>query len=100
MSGQKFKRGNLVKVLVGHQIFSTKEGAVDIRPEYVARKAIIRYSYAEEYGGDNIDDYSITWLDSGDSLAWKHERELELLDEGGEHLFEEAKANKEKIYKL
>lgn len=100
MKAQKFKSGNLVKVLVGHQIFSTKEGIIDICPEYVGRKAIIRYSYAEEYGGDNTDNYSIIWLDNGGSLAWKHESELELLDEGGEHLFEEAKINKEKKYKL
>lgn len=100
MGEQKFKRGNLVKVLVGHRIWDFKRGAIDISPEYIGRKAIIQYSYAESYGGDNTDNYSIIWLDSGGSLSWKHESELELLDEGGEHLFEEAKANKEKIYKL
>lgn len=97
MKEQKFKRGNLVKVLVGHQIWSNKEGVTDISPEDVGRNAIIEYSYAEKYGGGDVDSYSIIWCDTGGSLAWKRTNELELLDEGGEHLFEEAKANRKRI---
>jgi len=37
---QKFKRGNLVKVLVGQQIWSSDEGIKDISPEDIGRKAI------------------------------------------------------------
>jgi len=76
---QKFKRGNLVEVL--------GEG----------RKAIIEYSYAEEYGGSDVDSYSIIWQDTGSSLAWKRTDELKLIDEGGEYLFDEAKKNRERI---
>lgn len=89
MKEQKFKRGNLVKVLVGHQIWSNKEGTTDISPEDVGRSAIIEYSYAEKYGGSDVDSYSIIWCDTGGSLAWKRTNELELINEGGEHLFEE-----------
>lgn len=91
---QKFKRGNLVKILVGHIIYRNKNGAFDLRPEDVGRLAIIDYSYAERYGGSDIDSYSIIWLDTGYSLAWKQTNELEFIDKGGDHLFLEAEANK------
>lgn len=100
---QKFKRGNLVKVLVGHQIWSNKEGVKDIAPENVGRKAIIEYSYAEKYGGgqsSKTNSYSIVWADTGSSESWKDDHELELIEEGGEYLFAEAKANREKISKV
>lgn len=74
---QKFKRGNLIEVL--------------------GRKAIIECSYAEKYGGSDVDRYSIIWQDTGGSLSWKSMNELRLIDEGGEHLFEEAKKNRERI---
>lgn len=96
---QKFKRGNLVKVLVGHQIWSNKEGVKDISPEDVGRTAIIEGSYADLYGGNRRDSYSIIWTDTGGSLAWKSNSELELINEGGEHLFTEAKANREALSK-
>ena len=94
---QKFKRGNLVEVLVGHQIWSSKDGVKDISPDDVGRKAIIKYSYAEKYGGSDVDSYSIIWQDTGSSLSWKSTNELKLIDEGGEHLFDEAKKNRERI---
>lgn len=94
---QKFKRGNLVEVLVGHQIWGSKEGVQDISPVDVGRKAIIEYSYAEKYGGSDVDSYSIIWQDTGSSLAWKRTNELKLIDEGGEYLFDEAKKNRERI---
>lgn len=96
---QKFKRGNLVEVLTGHQIWSSKDGVQDISPEDVGRKAIIEYSYAEKFGGSNVDDYSIIWQDTGYSLAWKRTNELKLIDEGGEYLFDEANQNRERISK-
>ena len=85
---QKFKRGNLVKVLVGQQIFG--------------RKAIIEYSYAEKYGGgrpSKNNSYRIVWADTGNSEAWRDDNELELIEDGGEHLFAEAKAKRETISK-
>lgn len=97
---QKFKRGNLVRVLVGHQIFSTTEGVVDILPNEVGRTAIIEHSYNDKFGGGNVDDYSIVFTDTGNTLAWKSTNELELIDEGGEHLFALAEANRERNSKV
>lgn len=90
---QKFQRGNLVEVLVGHKIWSSDKGAYDADPDQVGKKAIIQYSYAEKYGGGNTTDYSIMFLDTGGTVAWKDESELKLLEKGGEHLFEQAKKN-------
>ena len=92
---QKFKRGNLVKVLVGSIVWTLAKNGVetivqDIRPGDVGRKAVIEYSYADRFGGNNVDSYSVIFLDTGNSLAWKRTNELELVEEGGEHLFEEA----------
>lgn len=99
---QKFKRGNLVRVLAGHQIFSYSNGkgkVRDIASNEIGELAIIDYSYAEKYGGGNTKEYSVTFLENGNSTAWKHEDQLLFVDEGGEHLFEQAKANKEKLIK-
>jgi hypothetical protein len=99
---QKFKRGNLVKVLVGHQVWSSKEGVIDIAPQNVGRKAIIDYSYAEKYGNgkpSKNNKYAIVWADTGSSEAWKDDDELELIEDGGEYLFAEAKANGEALSK-
>ncbi len=92
---QKFKRGNLVRVLQGHMLWTNENGKVtwhDISPETVGKQAIVEYSYKERYGGNDVDSYSIMWMDTGHTLAWKHTNELELIDEGGEHLFVEAQA--------
>lgn len=96
---QKFKRGNLVKVLVGHQIWSSKEGTKDISPDDVGKTALIEYSYNDKYGGGNVNDYSIMWTDTGSTVAWKSTNELELIEEGGEHLFAECLAKREAISK-
>lgn len=102
---QKFKRGNLVKVLVGHQIWQTKNGetnTVDIAPENIGRNAIIEYSYSEKYGDGRQSDrnsYSIVWADNGSSEAWKDDNELEFIEEGGENLLAEAFAKREESKK-
>lgn len=94
MNEQKFKRGNLVKVLVGHPIWNN--GVIeDMSPQDRGRLAIIDYSYAERYGGSDVDSYSIIWMDTGSSLAWKRTSELQFVDIGGEHLFAEAKKVRE-----
>lgn len=105
----KFKRGNLVRVLVGHVVWGGGKGAQDILPENVGRLAIIEYVYWEAYGFmfpqteecrlSHIDDYSIIFLDDGNSFAWKHTKELAFLEEGGEHLFQIAKNPHFKEYK-
>ena len=99
---QKFKRGNLVKVLIGHQIWQNEDGNVkfkDISPESVGKTAIVEYSYHEKYGHGSVNDYSIMWTDTGYTVAWKTDRELELVDDGGEHLFAECLKKKEELLK-
>lgn len=96
---QKFKRGNLVKILVGHLIWvSTPEGGEsrDISPKDIGRLGIIKSSYAEEHRPDSTNEqdyqkYSVVYQDTGSSIAWKNDNELEFIDIGGEHLLEEAK---------
>ncbi len=95
MKEQKFKRGNLVEVLVGNLIWTKERGEFDMSPDYVGRKAIIEYSYAEKFGGDDVDRYSIIWQDTGDSLAWKRTNELKFISEGGECLFDQLNLNKQ-----
>ena len=90
MKKQVFQKGNLVKVLIGHQIFDSKKGTTDISPSQVGRLAVIEYSYAEKYGGNDVDSYSIVFLDTGNSVAWKRTGELEFIEEGGVHLLEAA----------
>ena len=99
---QKFKRGNLVRVLVGHQIWINEKcesKTIDISPDDVEKTALIEYSYNDKYGGGNVNKYSIMWTDTGTTVAWKSTNQLELIDEGGEHLFAECLAKRESISK-
>jgi len=68
MKQQKFKRGNLVFM---HN-----------------KSCVIKGSYADLFGGDNIDDYSILYLNDGNSRAWCQTDELTLIDIGGEYLID------------
>lgn len=102
METQKFKRGNLVEILFGHPITSFGDGkteTTDMSPEEVGQLAIIEYSYAEKFGGDDVDSYSVIFVETGSSIAWKQTNEMKLIDEGGEHLFGDAKKVKDKITK-
>ena len=101
---QKFKRGNLVKILVGHRIWTRHEDGTiterDIRPDWVGKQVIIDYNYFEKYGGvfeDSQDSYSIVFLENGSSSAWFNAIDLEFIEEGGEYLFKQAKENYEKL---
>jgi len=93
---QKFKRGNKVRILFGHPMWGAGTDVEDISPEEVGKEAIIQYSYADQYGGTNRKDYSIVFCDTGNSMAWKSEEQMELIEEGGEHLFAQAAENRER----
>jgi len=103
MMEQKFKRGNLVKILVGHIIYDHVEGGwikKDISPQDVGRLAVIQYSYGEIYDGrnpDNFKQYQVIYQDTGNTVAWKHDHELELVAEGGEHLVTQALDRREEV---
>jgi len=72
---------------------------IDISPDDVGKTALIEYSYNDKYGGGNVNDYSIMWTDTGSTVAWKSTNELQLIEEGGEHLFAECLAKREAISK-
>jgi hypothetical protein len=104
MNKQKYQRGNLVRVLVGHLIHGqdAKKGKYteDISPEQVGKLAIIQYSYKDKFGGSSSNEcYSVMFQETGASVAWKYPHELELVNKGGEHLFKEAEANRRKKVK-
>ena len=86
---QKFKRGNLVYIAkdLGPLMSHFTSGV----------NAIVVYSYAEQYGGENISSYSVMFLDDGNLSSWYHESQLTLVEEGGEHLFEIAQENRKKV---
>lgn len=52
---QKFKRGNKVKVLIGHNVYRKIEGdlweVTDMAPEQVGKEAVIVGSHHELCGG-------------------------------------------------
>lgn len=88
---QKFKRGNLVHIAKDlGSMMSHFENDKD---------AIIVGSYADEYGGSDTKRYTVMFLDTGGKCSWYIEHQLTLIDEGGEHLFEEANKNRERISK-
>lgn len=78
---QKFKRGNLVHIAVKD------------------KDAIIVGSYADEFGGSDTKSYTVMFSDTGGESSWYKEYQLKLIDEGGEHLFDEAKKNRKRISK-
>lgn len=86
---QKFKRGNLVHI--------AKDLGSMMSHFDNDKNAIIVGSYADEYGGENTKDYTVMFLETGGSCSWYKEHQLTLIDEGGEHLFEEAKKNRKRI---
>ena len=98
MKQQKFKRGNVCELLYGHIMYSFSDGKneqTDMSPEDIGKKVIIEYSYAEEFGGDNTNSYSVIFMDTGSSVAWKDENQLKFIEEGGEHLFKEAQKKRD-----
>lgn len=93
---QKFKRGNKVKVLRGHMIWSNKQGMLDMSPGRVGKEAIIIGSYKDQFGGKgNTGTYTIMFCDTGSEVSWYDNNELEFIEEGGEHLITEL-LNKKK----
>lgn len=91
MSKQKFKRGNLVRI--------NEELDSSMSHFPCGRDAIIIGSYADKCGGGNTGSYTLMFPDTGGQVSWYREDQLTLIDEGGEHLIEEAKMVSDRIYK-
>lgn len=88
---QKFKRGNLVHI--------AKDLGSMMSHFDNDKDAIIVGSYADQFGGSNTKSYTVMFTDTGGESSWYEEHQLTLIDEGGEHLFKEAKKNRERISK-
>lgn len=96
---QKFKRGNKVKVLVGALYWKfTEQGTVtwtDIASDQIGKEAVIIGSYSDLYSGFASEArhnhiYEIIFCETGNTVAWKKEIDLEFIETGGEHLIAQA----------
>jgi hypothetical protein len=74
-----YKKGDMVEIIFGwpRWIPDKKDGLklVDVRPQWVGRKAEIEYSYKDRYGihstsEDDANKFSIKFTDTGDSISW------------------------------
>jgi hypothetical protein len=85
---QKFKRGDVVHI------------AADLGPtmsHFTADKdAIVMHSYADKYGGDSHDIYSLMFCDDGSQCSWYHEHQLTFLRHGGEQEIDRVTSEREK----
>lgn len=97
MEKKNFKRGNLVKILVGHLSYEIKDGITtskEMMTELIGKLAIIDYNCQEKFGWkENRESYAIRLIEDN-SIMWKPAEDLELVEEGGEYLFKQAKDNK------
>lgn len=86
---QKFKRGNLVHI------------AKNLGPTMSHfdndKDAVIIGSYADLYGGSDTKSYTVMFIETGNECSWYEEHQLTLVNEGGGHLFKEAKKNRKRI---
>ena len=86
-----FKRGNLVRFKNKERVaYWNTDGAVKEENPYYDKLAIINKISGE---------YSVCLLDGSNSMAWFDDDEFELVDEGGEYLFEEYEKNKAELDK-
>lgn len=97
---QKFKRGNKVKVLVGsfywHPDGKGGVATTDLDPDQIGKEAVIIGSYADifpfHYPEDRRHIYKIIFCETGNTLAWKQETDLEFIEDGGENLIQQARS--------
>ncbi len=78
---QKFKQGDRAILLVGHKIWSNKEGDIDIMPELVGKEVIVQGSYNDLYGSGDTSKYDVIFAEDGAEIAWIPEEHLELINE-------------------
>ena len=80
MLNQKFRRGNLVHIRKGSCQPHFEQGC----------NAIILGSSDDLYRTGDLSQYVVMFED-GRRCAWYHDSQLELIDQGGEHLIEQAR---------
>lgn len=97
---QKFKRGNRVKVADDYSNIIYISGDRELpKHESAGKEAFIIGSYADQFGGSDYSKYTLMFKD-GSTCSWFPESELSLIDEGGEHLIEEAQKKFQEEEKL
>lgn len=79
---QKFKKNSVVRIAddLGDSMSHFPNGEL----------AVVEYSYAERFWGNDTKSYSLYLEDRG-SVAWYHEEQLEFVSEDGEALIEQWK---------
>lgn len=89
---QKFKRGNLVHIADQLPAYMSHfESGVDV---------IISASYAEQYGGEDTQNYTVIFPETGNQISWYPEQSMTLVGEGGEHLIEQAQEKRKHLKEL
>lgn len=85
LPNQKFKRGQRVKAKSRKMhIYQVGQVLPEINLSKKGFEAIIDYSCAQKYGGDNIDKYALIILENNkpiNSKAWFHDTQLILINE-------------------
>jgi len=88
MTVQKFQRGDVVHI------------AADLGPSMwhfqSDQDAVVMGSYADRFGGDNHDSYTLLFLDTGDEVSWYYDSQLTLLRHESEEFIAGIKAEREK----
>lgn len=91
---QKFKRGDVVRI------------AKDLGPHMAHfendRDAVIIGSYRDQYGGDNIDSWTVMFCDTGYRVSWYETQQLTFIKNIGEDGIEAilvAKSKREDVEK-
>lgn len=85
MRKQKFKKGDRVKVLVGHAVWTNDNGKVtvfDVAPMLKEDIATVIGSHRDIYGRDVQDgwvDYTLRF-DKYGQIAWFHEKNIVLVE--------------------
>lgn len=95
---QKFKRGDLVKIVFGHPV-ANQAAIIDISRNEVSKQALIVGSHSDMYGGQNVNDYTVVFIETGEESSWKSEGQLDLVKKDCSHLFPEVEAKREAIFR-
>lgn len=80
---QKYQKGDRVKVLVGHPIWSNNGGWLDVAPQLTQDIATVEYTYGEmseidskySKGENGYKEYSLKF-DKHGSVAWFDEKNI------------------------
>lgn len=78
IDGQKFKRGDIVQLADDIPWITSGRGKVIAYRYNSGKQGVVMGSYADEYGGDNHNEYTI-WFPEGGACSWYEEKWMTLL---------------------